>query len=100
MAPFLLLDPRLVVLSIGATASEDEALRLAVVPQRVVHECAVVVCIQSEQGKGKPGPQTSNGFYNEALLSNRKSQALGPSRGHVGQNQRVHKAAHQPCPAM
>src|ERR1035437_4965664 len=90
----LLFDPRLIVLSIGAAASENDALLLAIIQQRVVHECAVVVCVQSEQRKGKLGPQTSNGFYNEALLANRKSQALGPSRGHVGQYQRVHKAAH------
>src|ERR1035437_8798562 len=47
----LLFDPRLIVLSIGAAASENDALLLAIIQQSVVHECAVVVCIQSEQGK-------------------------------------------------
>src|ERR1035438_9634805 len=44
--PVLLFNPCLVVLSIGAAAGEDNALLLAIVPQRVVHECAVVVCIK------------------------------------------------------
>src|ERR1019366_5108351 len=63
--PVLLFDPCLVVLSIGAAAGEDDALLLAIVPQRVVHECAVVVCIKTEQGKWESAPQTGNGFHND-----------------------------------
>src|ERR1035441_3019526 len=78
--PVLLFDPCLVVLSIGAAAGEDDALLLAIVPQRVVHECAVVVCIKTEQGKWESAPQTGNGFHNEGLLANRNGKALSPTR--------------------
>src|ERR1035441_10775927 len=91
--PVLLFDPCLVVLSIGAAAGEDDALLLAIVPQRVVHECAVVVCIKTEQGKWESAPQTGNGFHNDGLLANRNGHALSPTRSHIRQHQRMHKGA-------
>jgi len=58
---------------------QDDAMLLAIVPQRVVHKCAVVVCVKPEQRKREPAPQSGNGFHNEGLLANRNGQALSPA---------------------
>jgi len=49
--PVLLFDPCLVVLSIRTASGEDDAILLAILPQRVVHKCAVVICIDSQAGE-------------------------------------------------
>src|ERR1017187_2295199 len=93
--PVLLFNPCLVVLSIGAAAGEDNALLLAILPKSIVHKCAVVICIKPEQWKGESGPQAGNGFYNQGLFPNRHGDALGPTRCHVCQHQRMCKGANR-----
>src|ERR1700692_5108609 len=85
---------------VGAATCKNDALLLAIVPQRVVHECGIVVRIQSHQRKREPWSQAVYGFNDEYLFANRKSHALGPSRRYVRQDQRMHKAAYESGPAM
>jgi hypothetical protein len=49
--PVFLLDPGLVVLAIGAAARELNPRVEAIIPHGLVHEHAVIVCVQSQQGE-------------------------------------------------
>ena len=68
-------------------------------PQRVIQECAVVVCIQPQQRKRQLRPQPLDGLHNQGLFADRQRQAFRPTRHDVGQ-QRMHKAAFCPGPTM
>ena len=49
----LLLYPSLVAFAIGTAAGERDPDLLAIIPNGLVHEHAVVVCVQPEQGEGQ-----------------------------------------------
>ncbi len=76
--------------AIGAATGEDDVLLLAIVPQRVIHECAVVVGIRFKQGKRQPrrSPVTASTMKCLFAKMNWESYALAPARRHVSQYQR------------
>src|SRR3954447_20035626 len=89
----LLLDEGLVVFAIGSTAREGDALRLAVIPYGLVDEHAVVVRVEPEQIEGHQLAQFAQHILEQHLLADQQRRALGPARGDIGQDERLHEAA-------
>src|SRR3954447_15049908 len=89
----LLLDEGLVVFAIGSTAREGDALRLAVIPYGLVDEHAVVVRVEPEQIEWHQLAQFAQHILEQHLLADQQRRALGPARGDIGQDERLHEAA-------
>ena len=65
----------------------------AIIPHGLVHEHAVVVRVEPEQGEGQQLAHFAQHLGQQPLLAHQQRRALGPARGDVGQHQRLHEAA-------
>ena len=84
--PVLLLDPRLVVLSIGTAARELDPRGEAVISHGIVHEHAVVVRVQSEEGEGQQLAHFAQHLGQQSLFAHQQRRAFRPAGGDVGQH--------------
>src|SRR5216684_8693201 len=88
-----LLDPGLIVFAIGARAGPFELLFTAVALQGLVHEGAVVVRVETAQGKRQLMPNQADALNHQRLFAYHQRRAFGPAAVNVGQGQTVHEAA-------
>lgn len=88
----LLLDPRLVILSIRTRACELDLLLRAVREQDLVHELAPVVRVDSPQRERHRFSEPFERVDHQAALANDQGHALRPAAGDVGEDKRVREA--------
>ena len=96
----LLLDPSLIVLAIGARASEFDPMTEAVIDQRLVHKLAAVINVQRTKREGQSQANAVESLDDQATLPHHQGRGLGPTTGDVGHNQAIDVAAAVDFPAM
>ena len=89
----LLFDEGLVVLVPGAAAREHDPGVAAIVPHRLVHEHAVIVGVEAEKIERQELAQTAEHCTHQRLLAEQQGSAFRPTRGDIGEHQRLHEAA-------
>src|SRR5580658_9773610 len=89
----LLLDPRLVVLAVGAGAGEFDSATQAILDQPVVHELGAVVHVKGSQGERQALADPLERFNHQRTLSDNDRSGLCPSTRDVGQDEAVHIAS-------
>jgi len=96
----LLLNPCLVVLSMGSSTCELDALGLPVRQHRLVDELAPVVGVEAAQGERHRRPQPRQRLDDQRTFLDGKRDTLGPPARDVGEREREREAAGHVLSAM
>jgi hypothetical protein len=83
----------LIILLIRPASCQFDCSVETIFHDRLVDERAVVVHVQTQNGKKQFGPDRLHGFSHQRLFSNHYSRALGPAGSDIGQHQAVNVAA-------
>jgi len=96
----LLLDPSLIIPTVGSRASEFDAMAETVLNQRLVHKLAAVINVQRTERKGQSLTNAFERLHEQTTFSNYQGRSFGPTAGDVGQCQAVDVASAVGVPAM